>query len=84
MNFSSLLKPPPRSPRGTNGGFLGTNGDLMKVVCSGCKEIMGHKAGPAAEESHSICRKCWPIYYPDIPPFPECEAEWKFYEEQSG
>lgn len=57
----------------------------MKVVCSGCKKVMGEKAGPTnGPVSHSICRECWKVFYPEITPFPECELEWKALEERGS
>ncbi len=56
----------------------------MDVVCSACKIPMGMKPGPEGMVSHSICRVCWPILYPGIPPFPECEQEWTELENLDG
>jgi hypothetical protein len=56
----------------------------MRIVCSGCKKLMGHKPGPGNLPSHSICRDCLPKLYPEIPIFPEVEKEWKELEAQDG
>lgn len=56
----------------------------MTIVCSGCKKVMGQVGAPGGLASHSICRACWILLYPEFPVDATMDAEWKKLEEQNG
>lgn len=47
---------------------------IIEVRCTWCSCYMGEKDGEGVSGiSHSICRDCWPKYYPG--PYPDPEEE---------
>jgi hypothetical protein len=45
---------------------------------------MGQVGAPGGLASHSICRACWILLYPEFPVDATMDAEWKKLEEQNG